>query len=107
MGLTPDTSLAEYRAHLRAKLAEHDVPESLHEGLVEYFAARRPVGGFLRAVLENNLVQACARADPYNRPHVADLMFFLVNHVPGPSWGSHAAVEAWLADEEPPPIIFE
>jgi len=42
-----------YRAHLRRRLEESDVPETIHSGLVEYFAARRPVGGFLTAVLHN------------------------------------------------------
>jgi len=51
----------DYRAHLRQRLLESDVPLSLHAGLVEYFAERRPTGGFLQAVLENNLRQACAR----------------------------------------------
>jgi len=97
----------DYRAHLRQRLQECDVPLSLHAGLVEYFAARRPTGGFLQAVLENNLRQASARADPFNGPYLVAIMLFLNNYVPATSWGSVGEVEAWLADPEPAPEIFE
>jgi hypothetical protein len=96
-----------YRAHLRQRLLESNVPESLHSGLVEYFAARRPTGSFLRAVLENDLSQACLRADDVNRWHVADLALFLNNYAPSPAWGSPAAVDAWLADPALVPEIYE
>jgi hypothetical protein len=99
--------MSDYRAHLRQRLLESNVPETLHSGLVEYFAARRPTGGFLRAVLENDLREACVRADDVNRWHVADLVVFLNNYAPSPAWGSPAAVDAWLADPAPVPEIYE
>jgi hypothetical protein len=97
----------DYRAHLRQRLQECDVPPSLHSGLVEYVAARRPTGSFLRAILENNLREACVRADDVNRYELVTIVLFLNNHVPAPAWGSPAAVEAWLADPDPVPEIFE
>jgi hypothetical protein len=97
----------DYRAHLRRRLVEQDIPATLHEGLIEYFAARRPTGGFLQAVLENNLRQACIRADDVNRYELASIVLFLHNYVPSPAWGSHEAVEAWLTDTAPVPEIFE
>lgn len=96
-----------YRAHLRQRLVDSNVPESLHAGLVEYFAARRPTGGFLRAVLENDLREAAVRADPFNRAWLADIVLFLNNYVPSPAWGSPAAVDAWLADPAPVPEVYE
>ena len=96
-----------YREHLRRRLKQCDVPASLHEGLVEYFAARRRTGGFLQAVLENNLRQAAARADPFNAPYLVANVLFLNNYVPSTAWGSVGEVEAWLADPEPAPEIFE
>ena len=97
----------DYRAHLRRRLLEMDVPQPLHNGLVEYFAARRPTGSFLRAVLENDLRQACVRADDVNRWEIANIVLFLHSYVPSPAWGSPSAVQAWLADPEPVPEIFE
>jgi hypothetical protein len=97
----------DYRAHLRRRLEETSVPPGLHTGLVEYFAARRPTGSFLRAVLENDLQLACLRADDVNRWEIANIVLFLHSYVPSPAWGSTEAVAAWLADPEPVPEIFE
>jgi hypothetical protein len=97
----------DYRAHLRQRLVERDIPLTLHEGLTEYFAARRPVGGFLTAVLSNDLREACVRADDVNRYALAEIVLFLHTYCPAPAWGSRAAVEAWLADPAPVPEIFE
>lgn len=101
------TERPNYRAHLRRRLVECDVPQSLHDGLTEYFAARRPTGDFLRAVLENDLTMACLRADDVNRFELATIVGFLHNYCPAPAWGSPAAVEAWLADLSRVPEIFE
>jgi len=96
-----------YREHLRRRLKQCAVPVSLHAGLIEYFAARRPTGSFLRACLENDLRAAAVRADPENRFCLAEIVIFLYNFCPAPAWGSPAAVEAWLADSAPVPEVFE
>jgi hypothetical protein len=101
------TEQPDYRAHLRRRLRENDVPESLYSGLIEYFAARRPTGSFLRAVLENDLREAATRADPINRFVLADIVEFLNAYVPSTAWGSPAAVEAWLAGTSSVPEPFE
>lgn len=99
---------AAYRTHLEHWLATSDVPAHLHSGLVHYIGDRRPVGGFLTAVLSNDLKEAVARAaDPATQASLPRIVFFLYNHAPGPCWGSAADVEAWLADSEPPPETFE
>jgi hypothetical protein len=98
---------SDYRAHLRQRLIEAHVPESLHDGLVEYFAARRPVGSFLTAVLSNNFLEACTRADFYNARHLVEIARFLVHYCPAPAFGSPTAVDAWLADPAPVPEIYE
>lgn len=101
------TDRPDYRAHLRQRLIEADVPATLHDGLTEYVAARRPTGSFLRAVLENDLKEACMRADDVNRWHLVDIVRWLNADVPSPAWGSPDAVAAWLTDTEAVPEIFE
>jgi hypothetical protein len=97
-----------YRRHLFHRLVDCNVPEHLHEGLIEYLAARRPVGHFLTAVLSNDLTEAALRADLFVRPYIADVVRFLVNYAPASCWGSKQAVAAWLnAPSEPVPEIFE
>ena len=99
---------ARYRRHLRDRLADCAVPPHLHEGLVEYLAHRRPVGHFLTAVLSNDLTDACVRADPWTRAHIADVVQFLVNYAPANSWGSDKNVATWLASvSEPVPELYE
>lgn len=99
---------ADYRNRLRNALDIHDVPQALHDGLTEYFAARRPTGSFLRSVLENDLHMACLRADGQNRYAIADVVRFLHDECPANAWGSPAAVDAWLADPAPvPELRFE
>jgi hypothetical protein len=96
-----------YREHLRRRLIQCDVPEQLHEGLTEYVAARRPVGSFLTAVLSNDLVAACTRADELCAPSIHRVVGFLINYVTAECWGSTARVTAWLANSEPPRPVFE
>jgi hypothetical protein len=97
----------DYRVHLRRRLMETGVPASLHDGLTEYFTARRPVGSFLTAVLSNDFSDACMRADPDNRFYLVEIARFLMFYVPSTAWGSPAAVEAWLADTSSVPEPFE
>lgn len=96
-----------FRAHVRQRLRQCDVPERLHDGLVEYLVARRPVGGFLNAVLENNLALAVARADPDMRAQLPAVVLFLANYASSKAWGSTEAVAAWLTDPVPPRPVFE
>ncbi len=101
------TNLDTYRAHLKQRLIESHVSEHVHGGLIEYIATRRPTGGFLEAVLSNDLREACARADEQMRPHLYDLVLFLYNYSPGICWSSPELVEAWLAKTEPPLMVFK
>jgi hypothetical protein len=97
-----------YRRHLLMRMIECQVPDHLHEGLVEYLAARRPVGSFLTAVLSNNLMDACVRADDLSRPHLVEIALFLLNYAPANAWGNEKAVFDWLeARSEPVPEVYE
>lgn len=102
------TALADrYRAHLTQRLVQSVVPAGLHDGLIEYIATRRPTGQFLRAVLSNDLKEACGRIDVENRPFLYQIVFFLYNYAPGDCWGSPANVDAWLSDASEPPMVSE
>ena len=52
-------------------------------------------GGFVTAVLENDLSQAFARADDDNRRDMFEIVTFVYNKIPSPSWGSPEKVKAW------------
>jgi hypothetical protein len=48
------------------------------------------------AVLENNLVEAVARADQDSIRHLPAIVFFLLSDMPGNSFGSREACMKWM-----------
>ncbi len=86
-----------------------DIPELTRDGLDNYVQHRIPPGGFLRAVLENNLREAFARADKHNRVAMFDIVCYCHWEIPGDCGGSPERVKAWLstprAGDEPEPVV--
>ena len=54
-----------------------------------------PPGGFLYAVLTNNLRESVGRADEYNQAHLKEIVQYLWWEVPAGCWGSQKAVREW------------
>lgn len=76
---------------LRAKVPAHTI------GAIDRYVKNRiPTGGFLRAVLENDLREAMGRADSINRESLFDIVSYIYNECPAACWGSVENVEAWL-----------
>lgn len=73
------------------------VPEHLHGALKRYIVEGIDPGGFLFAVLTNDLKEAVSRADHINLQRIPDIVKFLYNEAPGPCWGSREKVAAWMA----------
>lgn len=78
-------------------LYESGIPYHMHEGLINYIEKGVPAGGFLSAVLTNDLVFAVMRADTYNRHALVNYIEWLHTHAPSSCWGSWENYEAWLA----------
>lgn len=53
-------------------------------------------GGFLRAVLENDFMEAAGRADDFNQRHLHDWARVIYNDVPSGCHGSREAVAEWI-----------
>ena len=71
-------------------------PEMKH-ALDEYGNQHSPaIGGFLYALLSNDLESAASRADPYNKITLVPLVFYVMNCLPAECHGSEAKVDAWL-----------
>lgn len=73
------------------------IPHHCRDGLYYYLTEHRNVGHFLAAILENNLLAACRRADRINQRHIYDYIFFLENYAPRDSYGSPDIVRKWLS----------
>ena len=65
--------------------------------LKRYVEDRIETGGFLRAVLENNLMEAFGRADASNREDLFNICSYVYNEMPASCHGNRDKVEKWLA----------
>jgi hypothetical protein len=77
------------------------IKQSTMDSLRRYAQHHIPTGGFLQAVLENNLMQACGRADEENAIALFQICSYIYNELPAPSHGSPAKVAAWLKARTP------
>lgn len=86
---------AKHVNHLLEKMAEYEIPDYMQHSLVEYIMTGRPVGGFLSAVLENDLIAAVNRADEKNAKALVNYIKFLWNHAPNGCFGYTGVTEYW------------
>lgn len=76
------------------------IPIQIKESLDAYVYEHRPTGGFLQAVLENDLFGAVARADFVNRGLIPDIVAYIYTELPSICWGSPKAVKDWLEQND-------
>lgn len=74
------------------------IPQHIKFSLDEYAKSGRPTGGFLRAVLENDLMKAAGKADEFSRIAFFDICSYIYNKMPLSCYGSPEKVEAWLQE---------
>lgn len=69
---------------------------SMKESLTRYVEKGTPTGGFLEALLSNDLFAAFARADEAGRTHMEELVRHIYWNVPSGCHGSTQKVTAWI-----------
>lgn len=72
------------------------IPPHTKETIDNYVTKGWSPGGFVTAVLANNLRDAFARADIHNRTAMFEIVSYCYNKIPANCWGSYEAVENWL-----------
>lgn len=72
------------------------LPASIIHSLKRYQDGHIETGGFLRAVLENDLKEAVGRADTTNQILLPAIVSHCYNHLRSDCWGSPEKVKAWL-----------
>ena len=78
--------------------ARSQLDPSLFDALTRYFEDCVETGGFLRAVLENDLGGAVARMHPALPDDILVVLSkLLCAYAPAEAWGSPERVAAWLA----------
>ena len=78
----------------------HEIPEYMRSGLSRYVTRGVPPGHFLCAVIDNDLAEACNRADTTNRVLLHNYICFFFNWAPGDCWGFKGAAKAWIEKRE-------
>ena len=72
------------------------IPEHMIGGLRRYIEFGIEPGGFLEAVLCNDLKNAVGRADNTNKHRLNDYIMFLYNFAPSDWRGSPEKYQAWI-----------
>jgi len=73
-----------------------EVSDIIKDSLKLYANQGIEPGGFLSAVLENNLFDALGMADSYNRASLFELVQYIYDELPYDSWGSVERVSKYL-----------
>jgi len=73
-----------------------NIPERTISSITRYVEERVPTGGFLRAVLSNDLMGAMSKADLHNQQALPAICKYIYNRVPSGCWGSENIVNDWL-----------
>lgn len=71
----------------------------LDESIDNYLIYGLEPGGFLTAVLANDLFLAAGRADHWNRPRLAEIAHILYTSMPAGTIGSYEIVNDWIKDK--------
>ena len=74
--------------------------QRIKDGLDRYEKQHVPTGHFLRAVLENDLMEAVGRADVDSRLDLYEICFYMYNHIPSTCHDSPEIVAKWIANED-------
>ena len=74
--------------------------QSVKRVLDRYDKDRIPTGGFLRAVLANDLLDAIARGDTENLRDLCEIVCYISVELPVESYGSYKAVAEWLTGKK-------
>lgn len=75
---------------------KHSVPYGVLRSIKNFALEGGEPGGFTRAVLENNLIEAVGAADPYSLHALHDICKVLYNELPSSIWGSPEKVRAHI-----------
>ncbi len=85
----------EWKARVMQSCERHDIPRHMAESLAAHVSVGRPVGGFLSALLSNDLMDAIGRADDNNVRLLKEYAMVLYNDTPSGCYGSRERFTEW------------
>ncbi len=81
------------------------IPQRILISLYDYVNNRQQTGGFLAAVLSNDLFTAIGKADSESLAAIREIVVFIHMEVPSHCYGSEHAVCAWVNGRVLPEVI--
>ena len=72
------------------------LPEHIRASVDAYLRHGVPQGGFVTAVIENDLTTAVVSADHINITKLQDIVLFFINYMPQRCWGSEEKRLEWI-----------
>ena len=72
------------------------LPEHLRNSIDRYVKDGRPTGGFLQAIIENDLAGAVARADDDNVRLIHVIVNYFYFECPNGCWGKQGKFKEWI-----------
>ena len=82
------------------KFEGYAVNDWMQDAFENYLIRGLEPGSFTRAVLANDLYEACGRADFHNRQCLGEIGRWVYQNCPPESRGSYEAVRDWCADQD-------
>jgi hypothetical protein len=76
------------------------IPDYMMDGIQLYLEHGIHPGHFLRAVITNDLAEACGRADDENIENLPAYVAYFWNEAPSACWGSVEKMKKWCKDHE-------
>ncbi len=77
-------------------MGTYNIPQNIKHSLDNYVNNKIPPGGFLYAVLSNDLFIAMQKADEWSRASLFDICSYIYNELPMNCYGSEITVKEWL-----------
>lgn len=74
----------------------HTLPAHMQGLVLDYIYKGQNPGGFLEALVSNDLREAFLQADDINRMSIEAYVRFLYSYAPALCWGSYQAVQDWV-----------
>jgi len=72
------------------------LPEHIRGGVKRYVEEGIEPGGFLRAVISNDLSGAFGKADSINSANLENIIKWFYNYAPSQCWGSPEKMVKWM-----------
>lgn len=76
------------------------VDQNIKDSLNRYLHHGIQPGGFLAAVLCNDLFGAFARADAHNKQHMDNILSYVYHELPQVCWGDRKIMAEWISKGE-------